>query len=139
MQIAVIADFDQHQAGVLLMIGAKTAIVGASPFHWGLESERHLRWLHEPFARPTPIIGVLGHEDSLTSAGPAPFIEVDLTVLDDQLAFAPDQAGGTYAANDIVEDVRSGTAGGVEIHLFHRQITAPRPRIHAAWIPDNPK
>src|SRR4051794_37613964 len=39
-EVALVVDLDQREAGMLLVIGAKTAIVGAAAFRAALEGER---------------------------------------------------------------------------------------------------
>jgi hypothetical protein len=64
-EVAVVADLDQRQAGVLFMVGAETAIVGASPFYGCVVNQRHLRRLDENLAAAAVVIDVVGDENFL--------------------------------------------------------------------------
>src|SRR5215469_6055032 len=44
-QIAIVADLNQRQTGVLLMIAAETAIVRTAPLHRRVVNQRHFRRL----------------------------------------------------------------------------------------------
>ena len=64
-QVAVVVDLDERQAGVLLVVGAQAAVVGAAPLHGVLKCVGHLRRLDEDFAAAAIVVDVVGDEDAL--------------------------------------------------------------------------
>jgi len=86
-EVAVVADLDQCQAGVLLVVGAEAAVVWASPFDWGVVNQRHLGGLDENLAAAAIVIDVIGDEDSFGAVVGAALQEEDFVVLEDCFAF----------------------------------------------------
>jgi hypothetical protein len=62
-EIAIVADLDERQAGVLFVVGAESAIVGTSPFDGSVVDERHLGGLDEDFATAPVVIDVIGDQN----------------------------------------------------------------------------
>src|SRR5256885_16675693 len=80
-QIAVVANLDQRQAGMLLMIAAKAAVIRASPFDGGVIDERHLGRLDEDFTAAAVIIHIVGDENSLVPVSRAALEHENLAIL----------------------------------------------------------
>jgi hypothetical protein len=86
-EVAVVADFDQRQAGVLLMVGAEAAVVGASPFDGCVVNQRHLRGLDENLAAAAVVIDVVGDENFLGAMVGAALQEENFVILENCFAF----------------------------------------------------
>src|SRR5215467_12784021 len=86
LQIAKIADFDQRQTRMLLVIRAQAAVVGTSPFHWRVIADRHFGWFDEHLAASPVIIHVVGDEDSLAAMLGAVLQQEHLAVFEHDLA-----------------------------------------------------
>src|ERR1700733_3522784 len=48
-QVAIVADLDEREAGVLFVVGAEAAVIGASPFYGSVVDLWHLGGLDEDF------------------------------------------------------------------------------------------
>ena len=107
-QVAVVADLDEGEAGVLLVVGAEAAIVGASPLHRSVVNERHLGRLDEDFAGAAIVVNVVGDQDALVAVLRTAFEEIDIAVLEDGLGVHTLVAGGADRDGDVVEKVRAG-------------------------------
>ena len=86
-QVAIIADFHQRQAGVLLVVAAQTAIIRTPPAHGRVVDQRHLRGLDEDFARAAVVLHVIGNEHTLVAVLRTALEQIDLAVLKDRLGF----------------------------------------------------
>src|SRR5687767_9997085 len=106
-EIAVVGDFYQRKARVLLMICAEPAIVRAAPSHRCVELQRHLRGFDENFPAPPVIIHVVGEEHSLMAVYGAAFQHVHAAVLENY--FSLDLLATRRADRDrhVVEQVRT--------------------------------
>ena len=85
LQVAVIADFHQREAGVLLVIGAQSAVIGTAPFHGRVVVIGHLRRLQENFPAAAVIVHIIGNEDALVSMNSAALEHEDVAVFEDNL------------------------------------------------------
>jgi hypothetical protein len=110
-QVAVVADLDQREAGVLLVVGAEAAVVGASPLDGSVVDERHLGGLDEDFAAAAVVVDVVGDEDFFRTVLRAAFEEVDVVVLEDGLGFDFAVTGGADGDGYVVEEVGAGFVG----------------------------
>ena len=110
-QVAVVADLEQREAGVLLVVGAKAAVVGASPLDGRVVNERHLRGLDEDLAAAAVVVDVVGDEDAFGAVFRAAFEEIDVAVLEDDFGFDFAVAGGADRDGDVVEEVGAGFVG----------------------------
>ena len=63
-QVAVVGDFDEGEAGVLFVVGAEAAVVGAAPFDGSVVALRHFGRLDEDFAAAAVVVDVVGDEDA---------------------------------------------------------------------------
>ncbi len=79
-QIAVVANLDQSEAGVLLMVGTQATIIGASPFDRGVVDERHFGGLDEDFAAAAIVVDVVGNEDAIKAVLGAELAEMGRAV-----------------------------------------------------------
>jgi hypothetical protein len=110
-QVAVVADFDQRQARVLLVVGAEAAVVGASPFDGSVVDEGHLGGLDEDFAGAAVVVDVVGDEDFFCAVLGAAFEQVDVAVLENGFGFDFAVAGGADGDGYVVEEVGAGFVG----------------------------
>src|SRR5262245_2351860 len=72
-QIAIVADFDERQTRMLLVIGAQYAIIRAPPFDRSVVSVRHLRRFDEHFARTAVIFNIVSDEHAFGAVRGAAF------------------------------------------------------------------
>src|SRR5271163_5125641 len=107
-EVAVVADLDQGEAGMLFVVGAEAAVVGASPFDGSVVDLGHLWGLDEDFAAAAVIADVVGDEDTLGAVLGAAFQEVDVVVLENGFGFDFAVAGGADGEGYVVEEVRAG-------------------------------
>jgi len=114
-EIAVVADLDEGEAGVLLVVGAEAAIIGASPFDGSVVDLGHLGRLDEDFAAAAIVINIIGDEDALGAVLRAAFEEIDVIVLKNGFGFDLAVAGGADGESDIVEEVRAGFRHGLNL------------------------
>ena len=84
-QIAGVGNFDKRQTGVLLVIGAPAAIVGAAPFYRRVVDYRHFRPLDENFAAAPVVIDIVGDQHSLGAVFRASLQQKYLFILEDDL------------------------------------------------------
>ena len=63
-EIAGIRNFDKREAGVLLVVGAKSAIVRAAPFDGGIVKEGHFRAFDEHFPATAVIVDIVGNQNT---------------------------------------------------------------------------
>jgi hypothetical protein len=59
-QVAVVTDFYEGEAGVLFVVGAEAAVVGASPLDGGVVDQGHFGGLDEDFAGAAVVVDVVG-------------------------------------------------------------------------------
>ena len=111
-QVAVVADLDEGEAGVLLVVGAEAAVVGASPFDGSVVDLRHLGRLDEDFAAAAVVVDVVGDQDALGAVLGAALEQVDVAVLEDDLGVDLAVAGGADGEGDVVEEVGAGFGHG---------------------------
>ena len=76
-QIAEVRDFDQGDAGMLLVIGTEPSIVGAAPPDWGT-NHRHFRRIDKNFAAAAVIVDVVGEKDAFGAMSGATLEHEDL-------------------------------------------------------------
>src|SRR5438309_1858172 len=107
-QIAVVANLDQRQAGMLLMIAAKAAVIRTSPFDGSVIDERHLWRLDEHFTAAAVIIHIVGDENSLVSMLRAALEHENLAILKDGLGFDLLVASGADRDHNVVEKIWPG-------------------------------
>src|SRR3954465_14304024 len=81
-QIAVITNFDQGEAGMLLMIGAQAAIVRTAPFNRRVVNLRHLRRLYINFTAAPVVFHIVSDQNSLVTMLRATLQHEDLAVLE---------------------------------------------------------
>jgi hypothetical protein len=104
-EVAVVANLDQSEAGVLLVVGAEAAVVGASPLDGGVVDLRHLRRLDEDFATAAVVVDVVGDEDFFGTVLRATLEEVNVAILKDGFGFDLAVAGGADGDGDVVEEI----------------------------------
>ncbi|GMO61228.1 hypothetical protein BwSG20_16410 [Bradyrhizobium ottawaense] len=80
-EVAVLGDLDQRQAGMLLVVGTETAIIGTAEFGALLELQRSVTWLDEILAQ-APIGGIRRHQRRLDAMLPAALFVPDLVIQD---------------------------------------------------------
>jgi len=103
-EVAVVGDLEEREAGVLFVVGAEAAVVGAAVPDGGVELEGHLSGLDE-VALLAEVGDVGGDEDFHELVGGAEFVHVDAVVLDDDLGFDFSEAVGAEGVGEFVEEV----------------------------------
>ena len=107
-EIAVVGDFEEGEAGVLFVVGAEAAVVGAAVLDGGVEFEGHLPGLDE-VALLAEVGDVGGDEDLLEFVGGAEFLQIDFApprfVLDEDFGFDLAEADGADGVGEFVEEV----------------------------------
>ena len=107
-QIAVIANLDQRQAGMLLMIAAKATIIRAPPLDGSVVNQRHLWRFDEDFTAAAVIIHIVGDENSLVPVLRASLEHENLAILKDGLGFDLLIASGADRDHNVVEKIGPG-------------------------------
>jgi len=111
-EVAVVADLDEGKAGVLFVVSAEAAVVGASPLDGSVVDLGHLWGLDEDFAAAAVVVDVVGNEDALGAMLGAAFQEVDVAILENGFGFDFAVAGGADGEDDVVEEVGAGFGHG---------------------------
>jgi hypothetical protein len=119
-EVAVVTDLDEGEAGMLFVVGAEAAVVGASPFDWGVVDERHLWRLEEDFAAAAVVVNVIGDEDFLGAVLGAAFEEEDFVVLKNGFGFYFAVAGGADGDGNVVEEIGAGFGHGILVGALLR-------------------
>ncbi len=86
-QIAGVGQFDEREAGVLLVIGAQAAIVGATPLYRSVVNQWHFRLLDKDFAAAPVVIHVVGDQYAFRAVIWAALQQKNFVVLKNDLAF----------------------------------------------------
>ena len=110
-QIAGVGDFDERDAGMLLVVGAEPAIVGTTPFYGRVVDNRHFGTLDENFAAAAVIVDIIGEKDALGTVIGAALEHEDLVVLENDFAFELAETGGADGERDIVKHVGANPLG----------------------------
>jgi hypothetical protein len=110
-EIAGVGDFDERDAGMLLVIGAEAAIVGTTPFHGRVVDNRHFGTLDENFAATAVVVNIVSEKDALGTVIGAALEHEDSVVLENDFAFEFAEAGGANGERDIVKHVGANTLG----------------------------
>src|SRR5579872_1309185 len=109
-QVAGVVDLDDRQAGVLLVVWAEAAVVGAAVFGAALQRHRPVAGL-QPVALRFPIADVVGDQRLLHPVVAATFLEIDRAVLGQNLGRDQFQAGLTEAGGLAEEQIGRDLAG----------------------------
>ena len=115
-QIAVIGDFDQSQAGMLLVIRAQAAIERAAEFSMALQRQRPVTRLDEFLAAP-PIGGIGRYQRGLDAMLPAALLVPDLVAKDLDLGGHQRQAGFTQRLGLAPENIRTRSTCSRHVHV----------------------
>ena len=110
-EIAGVADFDEREAGVLLVVGAEAAVVGAAEFDGGVVAVGHLGGLDEDFAAAPVVVDIVGDQDALEAVRGAAFEHEDVVVFEDDLGVDAAVAGGADGDGCVVVEVGATLAG----------------------------
>jgi hypothetical protein len=110
-EIAGVGDFDERDAGMLLVIGAEAAIVGTTPFHGRVVDNRHFGTLDENLAATAVVVNIVSEKDALGTVIGAALEHEDSVVLENDFAFEFAEAGGANGERDIVKHVGANTLG----------------------------
>ncbi len=105
-QIAGIADFHQREARVLLMVGAKSAVIRATPSYRGVVSRRHFRRFDKDFAAPPVIVHVVGQEDFFGSVSGAMLQQEDIPIFKDDFSFQLAETRRADRQGNVIKKVR---------------------------------
>jgi hypothetical protein len=109
-EIASIADFEQRETGVLLVVGAESAVVGAAEVDGGVVAVGHLGGLDEDFAAATVVVHVVGDQHALEPVGGAAFEHEDLVFFEDDLGVDAAVTRGADGDGGVVIEVRANTS-----------------------------
>ena len=107
-EVAGVADLEEGEAGVLLVVGAEAAVVGAAVFDGGVVAVGHLGRLDEDFAAAAVVVDVVGDQDALEAVLRAALEHVDVVVFEDDLGVDAAIAGGADGDGGVVEEVGAG-------------------------------
>ena len=106
-QIAVIANLDQRQAGMLLMIAAKATIIRAPPLDGSVVNQRHLRRFDEDLSAAPIVVHIIGDKNALVPVLRASLEHENLAILKNGLGFDLLVASGADRDHNVVEKVRA--------------------------------
>jgi hypothetical protein len=112
-EVAIVADLDKGEAGVLLVVGAEAAVVGASPLDGSVVDLGHLGGLQEDFAAAAVVVDIVGDKDALGAVLGAAFEQVDIVVLENGFGFDFAIAGGADGDGYVVEEIGTGFGHGI--------------------------
>lgn len=101
-EITAIGDFQQCEATVLLMVGAKAAVIGAAAIDGCVELTRHVAGF-DKFLAEFVIFNVIGDQDIFTAMNGAMLVQIDGPVLEDDLGFDFREAFGTDTVGQSIE------------------------------------
>ena len=106
-QIAVVANLDQRQAGMLLMIAAKATIIRAPPLDGSVVNQRHLRRFDEDLSAAPIVVHIIGDKNALVPVLRASLEHENLAILKNGLGFDLLVASGADRDHNVVEKVRA--------------------------------
>src|SRR5258708_6621649 len=75
--IAVIADVDDRQRGMLHVVGKQTTVVWTAEFHRRVDPQRHLGWLDVNLAAGAPVIRIGSNQHLALAVRRTPFVHPD--------------------------------------------------------------
>src|SRR5260221_2270448 len=104
-KIARVGDLHERKAGMLLVIGAQAAVVGAAPLYRCVVYQWHFRLFDEHLAAPPVIVNVIGYQYTLSSILGTALEEENLVVLENDLAFQFTKALRTDRQRHIVKSI----------------------------------
>jgi hypothetical protein len=105
LEVAAIGNLHERQARVLLMIGAKPAVVRAAPADRRVERQRHLGRFDEDLTAPAVVLDVVRHQHPLEAVRRTPLEHEDRAVLEHDLPFDLPKAGRADRDGHVVEEV----------------------------------
>ena len=108
-KIAGVADFQERQAGVLLVVGAEAAVVGATEVDGGVVAVGHLGGLDEDFATAPIVVHVVRDQDPLEAMAGATFEHEDIIFFEDDLGVDAAVTGGADRDGCVVVEVRANS------------------------------
>jgi hypothetical protein len=104
-EIAGVADFNQGETTVLLVIGAEPTVVGTTEFDRGVVDHRLLGCLDEYFAGTPVVVNVIGYEDTLVTVLRATLQHPYVAILKNDFGIDPAVACGANGDGHVVEKV----------------------------------
>jgi len=104
-EIAGVADFDEGETTVLLVVGAEAAIVGTAIFYGGVVDHGLLGCLDEDFAGAAVVVDVVCDEDAGVAVLGAALEHPDFVVFEDDFGVDAAVADGTDGDGDVVKEV----------------------------------
>jgi hypothetical protein len=104
-QIAGVADLDQREATVLLVVRAEAAVVGAAPFYRRVVDHGLLGRLDEDLAGAAVVVHIVGDQHALVAMLRAALQHPDFVVFEDDLRVDAAVAGGADGDGDVVEEI----------------------------------
>ena len=120
-EVAGLVDVDQRQAGMLLMVGAEPAVIGAAQLGARLHVERPVARLQVVMAEL--VIGGIGGDQRLLHAMRLAALEViDVVLLDDDLGRHQRHAGAAHRGGLAIEHIGRDLAGGRVHALSSRRL-----------------
>ena len=103
IEVAGAVDFYDGQAGMLHVVGAKPAVVGAAVVHFAVEALRHFGFFHKHFAPEAVVFGIVADEHALHAVVGTPFVHIDLVVFKHDFGFYLLEAGAAHGGGGVVE------------------------------------
>ena len=100
---------------MLLVVGAKAAIIRTSPFDRRIVVQWHFRLLDEDFAVPAVVVHVIRDENPFCSMLRTPLKQENFLILKDNFAFQLAETRRANRQRNVIKHVRP--------HAFHRQFS----------------
>jgi hypothetical protein len=110
-KIAGVADFEEREAGMLLVVGTEAAVVGTSEFNGRVVPVRHLGRLDKDFATAPVVVHIIRYEDALEAVGRTTLEHEDVIFFEDDLGVDAAVTGGTDGNGGVVVEVRANAGG----------------------------
>jgi hypothetical protein len=104
-EVAGVADFDESEAAVLLVVGTEAAVVGAAVFDGGVVDHGLLGSLDEDFAGAAVVVDVVGYEDAGVAVLRAALEHPDFVVFEDDFGVDATVADGADGDGYVVKEV----------------------------------
>jgi hypothetical protein len=104
-EVAGVADFDEGETTVLLVVGAEAAVIRAAIFYGGVVDHGLLGGLDEDFAGAAVVVDVVGYEDAGVAVLRAAFEHPDFVVFEDDFGVDAAVADGADGDGYVVKEV----------------------------------
>jgi hypothetical protein len=106
-EIACVANFDEGETTMLLVVWTETAVVGAAVFDGGVVYHGLLGGLDEDFAGAAIVVDVVGNEDAGVAMLRTALEHPDFAVFEDDFGVNATIADGADGDGYVVEEIRA--------------------------------